>query len=370
MSLSSRWQTLLDELRAQGRYRGLTPAAGIDLSSNDYLGYSRRPHMERGTFSRSGTASRLLRGHESLWEEVETELARWHGAEAALAMTSGYVANEGLLATVIDKNDWVASDRANHASIIDGLRLSKAARYVYIHNDLNCLERGLRVAQERRSAGQELFIVTESLFGMEGDMAPLREIVALAERYQAHMIVDEAHATGCFGASGSGLVDRLGLRSRVLATVHTGGKALAVPGAYVVCSRLLKEYLVNRCRHLIYTTALPPQIAAWWLVTLARVQADNVARERLHANAQEFRTALSRIGIAPRGENYIVPIVLGDDGRAVAVANRLQALGYDIRAIRPPTVPPGSARLRISIHADHTPEMLQAVAAAVANASS
>src|SRR5262249_41372454 len=176
--------------------------------------------------------------------------------------------------------------------------------------------------------------------------------------------------TGCFGATGSGLVDQLGLRSRVLATVHTGGKALAVPSAYVVCSRLLKEHLVNRCRHLIYTTALPPQIAAWWLETLARVQADNVARERLHANAREFRALLSRVGIAPRGENYVVPIVLGDDGRAVAAANRLQALGYDIRSIRPPTVPTGTARLRISIHADHTPEMLQAVAAAIADVSS
>jgi 8-amino-7-oxononanoate synthase len=364
MSLNSRWQTRLDQLGAQGRHRRLAPAAGIDLSSNDYLGYGQLAHAESATLSHTGTASRLLRGHDSLWDEVETALARWHGAEAALVMTSGYVANEGLLATVIDKNDWVASDRANHASIIDGLRLSKATRYVYLHNDVNCLERGLRTAHERRTPGQESFIVTESLFGMEGDMAPLREIVALAERYPAHVIVDEAHATGCFGAAGSGLVDQLGLRSRVLATMHTGGKALAVPGAYVACSRL-----VNRCRHLIYTTALPPQVAAWWLETLARVRADDAVRQRLHADAREFRTALSRVGLAPRGESYIVPIMLGDDAPAVAAANRLQALGYDIRAIRPPTVPPGSARLRISIHADHTPEMLHAVAAALADAS-
>lgn len=369
MSLNSRWQTLLDELRTQGRHRRLAPAAGIDFSSNDYLGYGQLAHAESAT-SHSGTASRLLRGHDLLWDEVEVALARWHGAEAALVMTSGYVANEGLLATAIDKNDWVASDRANHASIIDGLRLSKATRYVYLHRDLNCLERGLRAANERRTPSQELFIVTESLFGMEGDTAPLRDIVALAERYQAHVIVDEAHATGCFGNAGSGLVDHLGLRSRVLATVHTGGKALAVPGAYVACSRSLKEYLVNRCRHLIYTTALPPQIAGWWLETLARVQTDDGARTRLHANAQEFRTALARVGLSPRGENYIVPIVLGDDARAIAAADRLQALGYDIRAIRPPTVPPSSARLRISIHADHTPEMLHAVAAAVADAGS
>ncbi len=309
-----------------------------------------------------------MRGHHPLWDDVEDALAAWHGAGAALVMNSGYVANEGLLSTVIEPDDWVASDESNHASIIDGLRLGKAERFVLRHSDLNHLESGLRTAHERRSPQRQLFIVVESLYGMEGDAAPLAEIVALAERFPAQVIVDEAHATGCFGASGSGLVDLLGLRSRVLATVHTGGKALAVPGAYVAGGALLKDYLVNRCRHLIFTTALPPAIAAWWLDMLPRVQQDGAARTRLHANADQFRTILARAGISAGGNHYIVPIVLGEDAGAMGAATSLQAAGYDIRAIRPPTVPEGTARLRVSIHADHTPDALAAAAAAIAHA--
>ena len=367
MSLSARWQELLEELRVQGRERRLAPPAGIDFSSNDYLGYGQILRTKTAELSRSGMASRLLRGHHPLWDAVETALASWHGAEAALVMNSGYVANEGLLATVIDPDDWIASDAANHASIIDGLRLTKAERFVYRHIDLNHLEDGLRTAHAVRMTRRELFIVTESLFGMEGDVAPLARIAELAERYHANVIVDEAHATGCFGATGSGLVDHLQLRSRVLATVHTGGKALAVPGAYIAGSRQLKELLVNRCRHLIFTTALPPQIAAWWLEAIRRVQADHAGRTRLHANAAEFRELLtsdSAIG----GDHYLVPIVLGEDAAAVHAAQQLQSQGFDVRAIRPPTVPVGTARLRIAIHADHSLEMLQQLAAALYNA--
>ena len=356
---------MLDELRDQRRERRLAAATGIDFSSNDYLGYSQISWPQAAPLARSGTASRLLRGQHPLWDELETALARWHGAQAALVMTSGYVANEGLLSTIIDANDWVASDQANHASIIDGLRLARAERFIYPHNDLAHLEDGLRLAHAQRSPRRELFIVTEALFGMEGDVAPLGALATLAERYHAHLIVDEAHATGCFGPAGSGLVDQLGLRPRVLATIHTGGKALAAPGAYVAGSRLLKDYLVNRCRHLLFTTALPPQIASWWLQTLPRVQADEAARTRLHANARQFRAALAEAGLMPGGTQYIVPVVIGADAAALRAAESLQAQGYDLRAIRPPTVPPGTARLRISIHADHPADLLRQVAAEV-----
>src|SRR5262249_33541592 len=155
----------------------------------------------------------LLRGNHAVWEEVEAALCRWHGCEAALMMTSGYVANEGLLTTVLDPQDWVASDALNHASIIDGLRLARAARFIHGHLDLEHLETGLRAAAQARRRGQQLFVVTESLFGMDGDLAPLEGLVPLAERYGAHLIVDEAHATGCFGPAGSGCVDAAGLRS-------------------------------------------------------------------------------------------------------------------------------------------------------------
>jgi 8-amino-7-oxononanoate synthase len=217
-----------------------------------------------------------------------------------------------------------------------------------------------------RGPGHERFIVTESLFGMEGDVATLRQLVDLAERHGAHLIVDEAHATGCFGPAGSGLVDALGLRERVLATVHTGGKALGVMGAYVCGAARLKELLINRCRHFIFTTALPPAVGVWWREALARVAEDDAGRCLLHEAAEVFRTALAERGVPTRGEHYIVPVVLGEDGRAVDAARRLQAAGFDIRAIRPPTVPVGTARLRLSMHADHDRETLLTAAAAVA----
>jgi 8-amino-7-oxononanoate synthase len=364
MNLSERWQSQLARLREQHQYRVLTPPAGIDFSSNDYLGYSRLVHSLSG-LSSSGTASRLLRGAHPIWQEVESRLARWHQAEAAVMMTSGYTANEGLLSTIVEPGDLVFSDRCNHASIIDGLRLSLAEKVVYLHNDLHHVAAEMSRRRASRPAKQAWFIVTESLFGMEGDVAPLAELADLAERYEAHLIVDEAHATGCFGRGGSGLVDALGLRSRVLATVHTGGKALAVPGAYIVSASLLKEILVNRCRHLIFTTALAPQIGSWWLEVLEHIGGDESARSRLHQRAGFFRAQVLRRGIFLAGSHYITSLILGEDSTALAAAQRLQQAGFDVRAIRPPTVPVGTARLRISIHADHEPAMLEEIAAAL-----
>jgi 8-amino-7-oxononanoate synthase len=357
MSLDARWRTHLEALHREGRYRQLSAPRGIDFSSNDYLGYAKLAWPATAE-SRSGAASRLLRGHAQIWDEVEERLARWHGAEAALVLTSGYVTNEGLLATLIEPHDFVASDELNHASIVDGLRLSRAERFVFRHNDLDDVERGLHSAARMRPAARQLFIVTESLFGMEGDRAPLAALAELARRYEAHLIVDEAHATGCFGPAGSGLVDELRLRGDVLATVHTGGKALGVPGAYVVGSRLLKELLINRCRHFIFTTALPPALGSWWLDALDRVEKDEFARAALHTAARHFREMLREHGLVPAGQDYIVPLVLGDDAAAVEAARQMQAAGFDMRAIRPPTVPPGTACLRVSIHADHSFEML------------
>lgn len=354
MNLSNRWQLQLDQLKAEGRYRTLTPPAGIDFSSNDYLGYSKRHWPgQRDDLSRSGTASRLLRGHHPIWDKVESKLAAWHGVEAVLMMSSGYAANEGLLGTLLEAGDLAFSDQCNHASLIDGLRLSKAERIIFRHNDLNELEVQMKRRAATRGARQAWFIVTESLFGMEGDVAPLRELAALAHLHDANLIVDEAHATGCFGKSGSGLVDAFGLRDRVLATVHTGGKALAVPGAYLAGSRLMKEMLVNRCRHLIYTTALPPQVGSWWLDTLDLVQVDDASRRVLQEHTRMFRARLASHGVTAWGADQIVPVLIGADKDAVRAADQLQERGFDVRAIRPPTVSEGTARLRISIHADH-----------------
>lgn len=371
-SLTNRWTDRLMQLRKVGRWRKLAAPCGIDFSSNDYLGYGserRRAGDSPLGLSRSGLASRLLRGHHPIWDEVETGLARWQGRQAALVFSSGYAANEGLLSTIIEPQDWVASDRLNHASIIDGLHLSRAEKFIFRHNDLGHLEEGLKRAAQTRSVDRELFIVTESIFGMDGDLAPLGPLSQLAARFDAHLIVDEAHATGCAQPGGQGMVVQTLAHTatdRVVATMHTGGKALAVPGAFVCGSQLLRELLINRCRHFIFTTALPAVIGAWWQQTLERVQQDGHRRQRLWQNTHLFRRLLRDRHIPCLGETQIVPIVLGDDQRAVAVAGQLQQRGFDVRAIRPPTVPPKTARLRISIHADHSRKDLVALADALA----
>jgi 8-amino-7-oxononanoate synthase len=368
MTLFDRWTTVLDQLRAQERFRQFALPTGIDFTSNDYLGYAAVPNTVAAELSRSGTASRLLRGHHPIWDEVESSLAEWHGTEAALMMTSGYAANEGLISTLMEPGDWVASDELNHACIVDGLRLARCRRFVFRHNDLNHLEDGLKLEAAKNEPGRERFVITESLFSMDGDRAPLREMADLCERYGTYLIVDEAHSTGCFGPTGAGCVSAAGVRGRVLASVHTGGKALALPGAYIIGSRLLKEYLTNRCRHLIFTTALPPVVGAWWAGGLTRVCGDHDSRERLHANARQFRSELSNRGLAAGGSEYIVPVVVGDDSRAVTAAARVREQGLDVRAIRPPSVPAGTARLRISVHADHRPSDLCRLADVLADA--
>jgi 8-amino-7-oxononanoate synthase len=374
MSLFSRWTETLDALKAQGRFRALKPPRGIDFTSNDYLGYATRGQgtgdrrQEEAPKLTSGLASRLLRGHHPVWDEVEAGLTAWHGAESVLVMNSGFTANEGLISTVVEPGDWVATDELNHACIMEGLRVCRPRKFAFRHNDLAHLEDGLKAESAKRPPGREMFVVTESLFSMDGDRSPLPEIVALAERYGAHVIVDEAHSTGCYGPAGSGIVDELGLRSRILASVHTGGKALGVTGAYVCGSNLLRDFLVNRCRHLIFTTALPAGIGPWWLAMLPKVKADDSGRRQLYANAARFRARLADRGVPTLGDTYVVPVVLGDDPSAVRVATRLQELGYDIRAIRPPSVPQGTSRVRISIHADHTPELLDQLADHVAEA--
>jgi len=365
MKLFERWQAILESLIAQGRYRQLALPSGVDFASNDYLGYGAR-WRGAGSAARSGLASRLLRGHQPIWEQVESDLARWHGAESALMMTSGYVANEGLLHTIVEPDDWVASDQFNHASLIDGLRLARAERFIYRHLDLDHLEHGLRAAARSRQPRRQLFVIAEALFGMEGDLTALEPLVCLAERYDAHVIVDEAHSTGCFGPAGSGCVDAARLRGRVLATVHTGGKALGVPGAYVCGSTQLRDLLINRCRQLIFTTALPPEVGNWWLEALARVRQDEAGRTALHEAAATMRTELARADIKPLGGHYIMPIIVGEDSLAMRAASWLRDRGWDIRAIRPPSVPEGSARLRLSIHADHTSEVIRSAAADVA----
>lgn len=363
MSLQERWTQTLDELRKQDRFRSFATPLGHDFTSNDYLGYGAKYYSVDSALPLSGLSSRLLRGHHQIWDEVEARLAAWHGCESVLMMTSGYSANEGLLSTVIEPGDWVVMDELCHACIHDGLRLTKCRKMSFQHNDMTHLEDLLKVESAKND--RERFIIVESMYSMDGDLSDLKHVCNIAERYGANVIVDEAHTTGCYNVNGSGSVDAAGTRNRILASVHTGGKALGVMGAYIAGSTLLKDYLINRCRHLIFTTALPAICGSWWVDMLDRVERDNEMRHRLHTNSQRFRNILSDNGVTAIGTEYVIPIILGDNSTAMNAAKQLQNRGYDMRAIRPPSVPAGTSRIRISVHADMPLSLIEDAANAV-----
>lgn len=409
----------LAELTGQGLARSLRVAAGLDFSSNDYLGLARDPALRAALAARlaalppgeplGAPASRLLRGHTRLHADLERRLATWKGTEAALLFGSGYQANVGLLSALLGPRDRAISDALNHASLIDGLRLAGCRRVIVPHLDLAAVERELaRPHPEGRT-----FLVTESLFSMEGDVAPLDHYADLAARHGAELIVDDAHATGLYGeARGSGLCEAFAVERRVAAVVSTLGKAVGLSGAFVAGPRVLVDYLVNRCRAFVFTTAPPPLLLHAIDAALDCIAAEPWRRRRALELAGRLRRRLREHGVLPvdggeqprgaegfggtgfvagaevardpggsgaaasatavaaaaGGAGPIVPLLLGDNARAVAAAERLAALGFDVRAIRPPTVPPGTARLRVSVHADHSEAEIDALAAALAGA--
>lgn len=363
----------LNALEAARRLRSLAAAGssppGIDLMSNDYLGLSRRAELREavlqslaaGERTASG-GSRLLSGNAPAWEALEEEFAAFAGTEAALFFTSGYAANVGLLSALLRPEDAVFSDALNHASLIDGIRLSRARKVIFPHLDLAELDRRLG---ETKSA--EKFIVVESVFSMDGDLAPLPELAALAARHGASLIVDEAHALGVFGPDGRGLAAAAGLSRSLLAAVFPCGKALASCGAFVACPASLKQFLVNRARTFIFSTALPPYFAHQIMTALRLAQAAGAERNQLRTASDALRTCLRGAGLnTGRSESQIVPIILGSDQNALAAAASLRRAGFDVRAIRPPSVPQGSARLRISLRADLPLEEIPRIARALA----
>jgi 8-amino-7-oxononanoate synthase len=346
----------LDELRRERLFRTLDLPAGIPLSSNDYLGLASDPRLAAETIRaiRAGgrvgsTGSRLLAGNSRDWELAEEELAAFAGTEAALYFSSGYAANVGLLSALARPGDLVFSDSLNHASLIDGMRLSGARKVVYPHGDLSCLEEAL--AAHRREPGAKL-IVTESLFSMEGDLAPLADLLVLGRKYGAELIVDEAHAVGVWGPEGRGLAFRAGISGEVLAAVHTCGKALACAGAFVCSSREVKQYLVNRARTFVFSTAAPPYLARQIRASLALARVMEAERAHLHAIASVLREGLRAEGFdIGQSASQIVPLVARTSEAALAWAESLREDGFFVRAIRPPTVPEGAARLRLSLTA-------------------
>jgi 8-amino-7-oxononanoate synthase len=358
--LEDRVRRRLAALRGAGLLRTLRAPTGVDLSSNDYLNLSTDPRVTARLIEavrREGcgsTGSRLLRGERDCFEAIERRFAAFKPADRALYFSTGYLANLAVLTTLPEEGDVVFSDQANHASIIDGVRLSRARGVVFPHGDAGSL-RELLGSHE----GGVKFVVVESLFSMDGDAAPLSDYAAACRDLNAVLIVDEAHAVGVCGQRGSGLMETADLAGTVCVSVNTAGKALGVGGAFVAGPAWAIEYLVQRARPFVFSTAPPPALADALDASLAIVESEPGRRQRLHDRARFLRTRLAAAGIrVPAGSSQIVPILIGGNEAAVSVAGVLQREGFDVRAIRPPTVPPGTARLRVSVNAALSEEVL------------
>jgi 8-amino-7-oxononanoate synthase len=367
-------QIELNGLQQQGLYRSLRRVDSdqgptlildgrevINFSSNNYLGIANHPAVAaaaKAAIDRYGCgsgASRLISGNMALHEKLEASLAEYKGTEAALVFNSGFQANIGILSTLVGADDVIFSDALNHASIIDGSRLSKAKTIVYGHCDLNHLETNLKQAAQARRR----LIVTETIFSMDGDEAPVREIVELAEKYGALVMVDEAHGTGVFGANGAGVVAKLGLTSRILVQMGTLGKALGGFGAYVAGSRALCDLLINRCRSFIFTTSLPSAVMAMALAAIDLVQSEPHRRLELRNNCQKLKQGLAQLGFElGASESPILPLIVGDAARCMAFSAALLDRGVFAQGIRPPTVPVGTSRLRITSMATHSDQQI------------
>ncbi len=373
--LRARIDAELRALREHSQFRSLDIPRGLNLCSNDYLGLAADPRLKQAVLaalsssSRVGsTGSRLLSGNSRDWENIESEFANFVGAESALYFSSGYAANVGLLSSILHDGDFVFSDALNHSSLIDGIRLSRACKIIYPHGDLRFLERAL---QENASAPGAKLIVTESIFSMEGDIAPLEQLVTLANAYSAELIVDEAHAIGVCGIEGRGIVAGLPERGRILAAVYPCGKALASCGAFVCCSPAVKDYLVNHARSFIFSTATPPYIAHQIRAALTIARAADARRAHLRQIAAALRAALSAASLScGSGDTPIVPVILGSNESALRVASELQSHGFAVKAIRPPTVPAGAARIRLSLTSEVSLEDVHRLARALVTAAS
>jgi 8-amino-7-oxononanoate synthase len=341
-------------LEQRSQRRSLAEIRGVNLCSNDYLGLAEHPALRAAVVDAvreaprvGGTGSRLLSGYAAEWEELEQEFAKFVGTEAALYFASGYAANVGLLTSLATKDDLVFSDELNHASLIDGIRLSGARKVIYPHLDLNALELALRA--HAGSPGRKL-VVTETVFSMDGDVVALADLSRLCERAGAALIVDEAHATLVHGPSGRGVVAEAGAAANVFASVHTCGKAMASAGAFVCGSAVLREHLINLARIFIFGTAMPPYMAGQIRAALRLSHGMDAQRADLLARSRRFASALRAEGWdTGASTTQIVPVVVGGNDEAIAAAEFLQREGFGVRAIRPPTVKPGRARLRFSV---------------------
>jgi 8-amino-7-oxononanoate synthase len=367
----------LDELRESGLHRRLRlvegaqgPCVQLDgesvllLCSNNYLGLADHPRVREAAaeaalrWGAGAGSSRLISGNMEPHRRLEERLAAFKGYESALLFGSGYLANIGAISALAGRDEVVFSDELNHASIVDGCRLARAETFVYRHGDVEHLAWGLREAGGRGS-----LIVTDGVFSMDGDIAPLEDLVRLAHRRRCRLMVDEAHATGALGPGGRGSVAAAGLSGEVDLVVGTLGKALGSYGAYVCAGTELSEYLLNTARSFIFSTALPPPVLAAALAALDVLEAEPERVGRLNANAASLREELAAEGLGVGGAgSQIVPLEVGDAARTMELCERLLERGVFAQGIRPPTVPEGSSRLRFSVMATHEEAKLREAA--------
>lgn len=345
----------LEALARRNRLRTLSPRAGLDFASNDYLGLVSAPELreaamaalERGSGVGSG-GSRLLRGNDPEHEALEAEAARFFGAEAALFFGGGFVANYALFSTLPQRDDVIIYDELIHASVHDGMRASRATHIGVSHNDAQAFDDAIARWRSQGNTGRA-WIAVESLYSMDGDLAPLDDLMAVARRHDAVLVVDEAHATAVLGPEGRGLTAKFHSEDNLVA-LHTCGKALGVMGGLITAPKVLCDFLVNRGRPFIYATAPSPLVAAVVRASLRLVEASDARRADLSRLVACVGGALEeKCGVTPTG-TQIQPFIVGSDAEAVRLASAMQQRGYDIRAIRPPTVPEGTARLRLSLN--------------------
>jgi len=353
MAVLARYDSALHALGDQNRLRALAPRAGLDFSSNDYLGLAASPRMRsalttalaRGTAIGAG-GSRLLRGNAPEHEELEAKAATFFHAQRTLFFSSGYAANSALFATLPQSDDLVILDELIHASSREGVRAGRAASVESLHNDVASVEDSIRTWRAAGGLGQ-IWIAAESLYSMDGDRAPLSDLMTLADKHEAFLVIDEAHATGVFGTDGRGLAENIEGRDNVI-VLHTCGKALGSAGALLTLPLSLRDFLVNRCRAFIFSTAPSPLMAVAALEALAILKDEPQRREALRSLVA-YAGHQARACALPVSGSQIFPVIIGDDLGVMQIASGLRERGFDVRGVRPPTVPKGTARLRISI---------------------
>src|SRR4051812_7930274 len=376
-------EAVLEDLRDRGLYRRLRMVSGpqgprvlldgdpvLLLCSNNYLGLADHPRVREAAADAAmrwgvgSGASRLVSGNMTVHRRLEEQLALFKGTSACVLFGSGYLANTGVIGTLAHEGDVVFSDELNHASIVDGCRLARAETFVYDHCDMEHLEWGLREA-----GGRGALIVSDGLFSMDGDVAPLEEIVELAQRYDSRVMVDDAHGMGTIGPGGRGSVADAGLEDEVDVVVGTLGKSLGSYGAYVCCDKPMAKWLVNSARTLIFSTALPPPAVAGAAAALDILVEQPGRVDKLRRNAEAMRDAFGDLGLdCGESETHIMPLVVGAADAAVAASERSLEEGVFAQAIRPPTVPEGTSRLRIAVMASHTRSELRLAARTLAQA--